>query len=186
MEKNLGKKHLNVATFYNNIGGCHLSLGDFEIANSYYSKALAIRIEKLSSNHPSLSVNYFNIAAACAGMGKNKEALLSIKKGIGIEKTLIDQAMGFSSDRQKQLFLKEKQWHLYSLFTIVSKHFVDFNNEISYLYDIWAQRKGIILEAQKRFKQALIYSGNQQALQLSQDLSQVRTKFVPANICQYR
>jgi len=175
LEKKLGKKHLNVATFYNNMGGCRLALGDFEIANSYYRKALAIRIEILSSNHPSLSVNYFNIAAACAGMGKNKEALLSMKKGIGIEKALIDQAMGFSSDRQKQLFLKEKQWHLYSLFTIASKYFGDNNNEISYLYDIWAQRKGIILEAQKRFKQALIYSDNKEALQLSQDLSQVRT-----------
>jgi len=176
LEKKLGKKHLNVATFYNNIGGCHLSLGDFEIANSYYNKALAIRSEKLPANHPSLSVNYFNIAAAYAGMGKNKEALSSMKKGIGIEKTLIDQAMGFSSDKQKQLFLSEKQWHLYGLFTIVNKHFSDNNITVSYLYNIWAQRKGIILEAQKRFKQALIYSDNQEALQLSQDLSQVRAK----------
>ncbi len=173
LENNLGYEHLDVATAYNNLAGWYLAAGEFNNAESFYQKALAIRNGKLPPDHPSFSLNLFNLSAVYAAQDKSKLALSYMKRGIDADRNLIDQAMGFSSERQKLSFLEKKQWHLYGLFTLVNKYFQDDVTAKRYLFDVWLQRKGIILEARKQFQESLIDSDNSEAVTIYQKFAQV-------------
>ena len=52
----LGSDHVNVATFYNNLGNVHSHLGDLQQAKR--ERALDIRIKQLGSDHVCVLTSY--------------------------------------------------------------------------------------------------------------------------------
>jgi CHAT domain-containing protein len=74
-----------------------------------------------------------------------------------------------------------------TFFSLVAFHMK--NNPVAQkdLLDIWLKRKGIILESQKRFQEALIYSDNSESvLRVFQELSRVRIKLSKLNFSQLK
>ena len=99
--------------------------------------------------------------------------LVSVLK---IETDLIDQVMGFTSEDQKIEFLSSKKWQIYELLSLVAQHLSQNPTARKDAFNAWLKRKGVILEAQKRFQEALIYSDDPQAIKTFQKLSRVRTQ----------
>ena len=93
-----------------------------------------------------------------------------------ISAKLIDQVMGFTSEDQKMKFLSTKKWGLYAFLSLFSQYLSQDPSARKDALDIWLRRKGEVLEAQKCFQEALVYSDDQKAINTFQELSSVRAQ----------
>ena len=56
----LGPNHIDVATFYNNLGTVFQAMGELEQAKDYHQRAIDIRINVLGPNHIDVATSYNN------------------------------------------------------------------------------------------------------------------------------
>jgi CHAT domain-containing protein len=96
------------------------------------------------------------------------------KRGQIIDSKLIDQVMGFTAEDEKMKFISMKRWNLYAFMSLVGRHLSSNPSARKDAIDVWLKRKGIILEAQKRFQEALLYSDDPEAVKTFQELAEVR------------
>ncbi|MBW1707285.1 MAG: CHAT domain-containing protein [Deltaproteobacteria bacterium] len=98
------------------------------------------------------------------------------KRAQEIDIKLVDQVMGFTSEDQKIKFISKKRSVLYFFLSLVTEHLSQKPAARHKAFDIWLKRKGVILEAQRRFQEALIYSDDVEAVQTFQELAMVRAR----------
>ena len=84
--------------------------------------------------------------------------------------------MGFTSEQQKLAFLSTKEGGLHTFLSLVNQHLNQNPSARTDALDAWLRRKGVILESQKRFQDALLYSDDPQAVKTFQELSRVRAQ----------
>jgi tetratricopeptide (TPR) repeat protein len=75
----------DLAKLYNNMGVSFLSMGEYEKAMSYYTKAFQIQEQFLPPNHPYLAMPYGNIALMCRLMRDYLNASSFLEKTIQIQ-----------------------------------------------------------------------------------------------------
>ena len=73
------------ALSYHHIGWAQDDKGEYKQALTYYEKALKIRQQSLSSNHPDLASSYNNIGVVYENMGEYSKALSSHEKALEIK-----------------------------------------------------------------------------------------------------
>ena len=78
--KELGEKHPDVASCYNNIGDLYDNQRNYSQALIYYQKAIAIREEMLGEKHLDLTSSYNNIGLLYANQGYYTQALIYVSK----------------------------------------------------------------------------------------------------------
>jgi CHAT domain-containing protein/Tfp pilus assembly protein PilF len=175
-EKALGPDHYHVAQSLNNLAGVYRALGDYAKAMPLYTRSLAIREKALGPSHPHVSTGLYNLAGLYAALDDFQKAHGMYVKAQQIDGKLIDQIMGFTSERQKMKFLSMKEWDLFVFLSLVDQYLSQDPSARKDALDGWLRRKGIILEAQKRFQEALVYSDDPQAIKTFQKLASVRAQ----------
>jgi CHAT domain-containing protein len=98
------------------------------------------------------------------------------KKVQEIENKLIERILGFTSERQKMNFLTKQKGDLYSFLSLIAQHLPQNKMARQDGLDLWLKRKGMVLEAQKGYQEALIYADHSKAVKTFQKLSQVRAQ----------
>jgi tetratricopeptide (TPR) repeat protein len=175
-EKVLGPEHPAVAASLNNLALLYDDMGTYAKAEPLFQRALAIVEKSLGPEHPYMAASLNNLALLHAALDNVEQAHTLFKQAQQIDEKLIDQVMGFTSEKQKLAFLATKQWNLYGFFSLVSQHLVQDLSARKDVLDVWLRRKGVILEAQKRFQEALVYSDNPEAVTTFQELARVRAQ----------
>jgi len=99
-----------------------------------------------------------------------------LKQGIEIDSKLIDKVMGFTSEGEKIKFLSKQRGNLHGLLSLINQYLAQSTSARKDALDVWLKRKGVILEAQKRFQEAIVYSDDPQAVKIFQELSRVRAR----------
>ncbi|MEW5725302.1 MAG: CHAT domain-containing protein, partial [Thermodesulfobacteriota bacterium] len=77
---------------------------------------------------------------------------------------------------QKQKFLATQQGELEGALGLAVFEMAKDREARRQVLDVWLRRKGVILEAQKRYQEALVYSDDPQAQAVFQDLARVRAR----------
>ncbi|XP_068687776.1 uncharacterized protein [Montipora foliosa] len=72
------------AAVYDELGNVHYSMGEFQEAKEYYERALAIRIEKLGSQHIDVTSSYNNIATVLHNQGDLQQAKEYLERALAI------------------------------------------------------------------------------------------------------
>ncbi|MBF0529537.1 MAG: CHAT domain-containing protein, partial [Deltaproteobacteria bacterium] len=175
-EKAFGLQHPDVAASLNNLAGHRLAAGDYEEAEMLYLKALAIMIKSQGPEYPLLSRVYNNLAVLYAAQDNYPKALESFYKAQALDRKLIDQVMGFTGEEQKLKFLVAKRLELYAFVGLAAGPLRNDTAVRQAALDLWLHRKGLILEAQRRFQEALFYGQNPEALRIFRELGQVRSR----------
>jgi CHAT domain-containing protein len=158
----------------NNLAELYSTMGDDAKAVSLLKRSLAI-IEKTKGPwHPDVAINLNNLALDLARMGDYQNAHDFNMQAQRIDTKLIEQVMGFTSERQKINFLSTTFGKLYSFISLVRFYLDQSTSAVKDAFDIWIKRKGVILESQRRFQEALIYSEDPGAIQTFQELSKAR------------
>ena len=175
-EKVLGPDHVDVASSLNNLAELYILLGNYEKAEDLLKRALSINQKGLGPDHPKVEVNMSNLGRLYAAMDNFVKAHYFFKKALKIEDNLIDQIMGFTSEDRMLKFLITRKTDLYLFLSLVSQHLCDQLPNVKDAFDVWLKRKGVILEAQKRFQESLIRQDNFEAINTFQNLSAVRNQ----------
>ncbi len=175
-EKALGTENPRVATNLAELAFIYIALGDYAKAKSLNQRSLAILKKTLGSDHPRVAVVLNNLSLLFSALGDFEKAYDFLRQALDIESKSIDQIFRFTSEDQQLKFLAEKKLSLYVFLSLIVQHLSQNHLYRKDALNIWLKRKGIILEAQKRFQEALIYSDNPLVEQTFQDLSMVRTE----------
>ena len=176
MEKALGPNHPDVAKVLDNLAGLYYSFGDLVRAKPLLEKSLAIREKALGSEHPDVALSLSNLAIICASTDDFENSHKLFKRAQGIDNKLIDQVIGFTSEEQKMKFLSTKRYCLNLYLSLIDQHLSKKPFARKDALNAWLKRKGVILEAQRRFQDALVYSDDLQAIETFQDLSRIRAR----------
>ncbi|MFH1242927.1 MAG: CHAT domain-containing tetratricopeptide repeat protein [Pseudomonadota bacterium] len=175
-EKALGPDHPDVAAGLNNLAGLYGSLGDYAKAEPLYRRSLAIWEKALGSDHPNVATGLNSLALLYAALDEFRKAHDLHLRAQAIDERLIDQVMGFTSEDQKLAFLGKRKWNLNGFLSLIAQYLSKDQGIRKDALDVWLRRKGVILEAQKRFQEALVYSDDPQAIKTFQDLAGVRAQ----------
>jgi CHAT domain-containing protein len=137
-------------------------------------QALAIREQALGPEHPDVATSLNNLALLYAALNRPDQAHPLCLHAQQIHAHLIEQIMGFTSEAQKLDFLVTINFQLHHFLSLVSQQLVQNSSARKDGLDIWLQRKGVVLEAQQRFQDALVYSDDPAAVKTVQELAMVR------------
>jgi CHAT domain-containing protein len=175
-EKALGPEHPMVAGSLNTLALLYYSLGDYARAEPLCKRSLAIREKALGPDHPAVAMSLNNLAALYAGQGEFSKAHSLHVRGQGIDEKLIDQVLGFASEDRQAIFLTTRQGNLERALSLVAMHLREDLSARKDVLDMWLRRKGVVLETQRRFQEALVYSDEPKAMATFQELARVRTQ----------
>lgn len=156
------------------LAGVEESTNHIDAARQLLNRAFNIRTRWLPKQHPDLATSRANLAVLEASAGNYAASLNAFVAAFAIDSNLLEQVVGFASEEQKITALAEKNRHLYALFSLVTEQLATDPNAVRLAADSWLKRKGLILEVQQRYREALISRDGPKAAQLLQQLSASR------------
>jgi len=180
-EKALGKDHPDTAQSLNNLAELYRAMGDYSKAKPLFQRSLAIREKALGPDHPDTANTLNNLAVLMATNGNYASAYKLFIRAQEISTKLIDQVMGFTSENQKMKFLATQRGTLEAAMSLVALHMDDDEKAVRDIMDVWLRRKGVILEAQRRYQEALVYSKDPKTMAIFQELARVRSRLSQMN-----
>jgi CHAT domain-containing protein/Tfp pilus assembly protein PilF len=173
-ERAFGADHPHVAVALNNLAVLHKSQGHSSTAEVLLQRAREIHEKALGQGHPDVAVSLSNLASLYAAVGRFEQALDLEKRVQRIHGQLIEQVLGFTSEAQKMKYLAKVQGDLHGLLSLIAQHLGQDPGARRDALDAWLRRKGMTLEAQRRFQEVLAYSDDPEALEVHQELARLR------------
>lgn len=175
-EKIYGSMHPNVAQDLTTLALHYTFTGNYAKAEPLFKWALSIYEKTLGPENPRVAsfLNGFAYFYVCRNDPKKAHELY--KKELQIDDRLIEQIMGFTSEDEKIKYLSTKRGNLDIFLQLINLHLSQDENAKKDALDAWLKRKGVILEVQKRFQEAMFYTNNPRAVKTFQDLSRARTR----------
>ena len=173
-ERALGPDHPDTAQSLDNLAGLYYVMGDYANAKPLCQRALAIKEKILGPEHPNTAISLNNLATLFAAQGNIEQAYTLFLRAQQIDEQMIAQVLGFTAEAQQQAFLATTRSKLEGFLTLVNQHLAQNAAARKDGLNVWLQRKGVILEAQKRFQEALLLSDDPDVLKTFEELSQVR------------
>lgn len=171
-----GLEHPDVANSLNNLGLLYFAMGENSKAEVLLDQSMSLCKKVFGPQHHLLAGLMTNQALIQAAKGDFEKSHQLFEQANKIDDESIDQVIGFTSEEQKMRYLLMKNWSLYCFISLVQQHlFHDMRARIDAL-NVWLRRKGMILEAQKRYQEALVIAGDEEALKTLRNLSRVRTQ----------
>ena len=174
-KKVFGPDHWEVAQSLNNLAGYYYMAGDTAKAESMYQEVVTLMEKALGTDHPSVAAVLGNQAVLSASRDRWGEAHRLLKRVQDIDRGIVEQVMGFTSEDQKMAFLQTKRRELYAYFSVVRQLTGDPLVGRQAL-DVWLKRKGVVLEAQRRFQEAIVYGDEPGARRVFQELARTRAE----------
>ncbi|MFP4474188.1 MAG: tetratricopeptide repeat protein [Desulfatibacillaceae bacterium] len=172
----LGAGHPDVAESMNNLATLYHTLGEFDKARSLYEKTLDLWRDNLGARHPTVATGYTNLATLCAAIGEYDKALDYFLQARAVDDMIIDQVLGFGSEKRKTRFLSRRMDSLHSLLGLVSRHLSDDPEAVRHAYEAWVRWKGARLLAEQRYHEALLHKGDPGAMEAFQKLTGIRER----------
>jgi len=172
----LGANHPALSVTLNNLAMLYGKFGEYPKQERLYEISLAIAEKTLGPNHKDVSRTLNNMAIAYAFAEDFERAGQGFRKALDIDNKLIDQIMGFTSEKQKIKFLAMKKPSLNTFLSLVCQHLTEIPSMRRNALNIWLERKGVTLEVQRRFQEALFYTDDPETLEIFYELSRVRTQ----------
>ena len=91
---------VRMSALYNNMAGVYEDQGDYEKAQEYYGKALAIRERVLGTEHPSTATTYNNMAGVFRAQGDYAKAKVYYEKALEVYKMKLGEAHPYTQNAQ--------------------------------------------------------------------------------------
>jgi tetratricopeptide (TPR) repeat protein/CHAT domain-containing protein len=172
----IGTDNPSYANSLHNLAAVYLNQDQYEKAELLYKQALHIWIKAYGQDHPNVSTGYGHLSQLYADMGESQKAYDYAMQSLEIDNKLIDQVVGFTSESQKLRFIASNNWGLHYCLNLVNQQYHEDLSKREEVFDFWLKRKGLVLDVQKRYQQASIGDGNEEAVILFDKLNGVRTE----------
>ena len=174
-EKNQGPDNPLTAQSLQELANLYRNMGKYALAESLHQRVVNIFQKTLGPGHPDTADGLYNMAIIKASQKDYPASLDYFIQAQNISAKLIDQVMGFTSEDQQQSFLVTQVGFFEGTASLVAFHMVDDQRAVRTIFDMWLNRRGVILEAQRRFQEALVYSDNPESARIFKELAEVRS-----------
>lgn len=175
-QKAYGPEHSFIALALNGLASIHQSMGDDDQAKQLFKHALGMGEKTFGSKHPQLILFLNNLAHIYSSEGEFDKADQFYQRAQAISAAVIDQILGYTDEDRKLQFLATQQPGFEAAVGLLVFHLADQGSTRKRALDLWLRRKGIVLEAQKRFQEAFLYGANQETTEVFQRLAQFRSE----------
>lgn len=175
-EKSVKQDPAQLAASLNNLAMLYGQMGEGSKAERLTLRALALRENDLGLYLPGNLELLNNLAVQYAETGANEKAAEYFQRAQRASSSLIEQLQDFTSEKQKLSFLSTQQSGLHAYLSLIRTRFPRRPEMVRSGLDCWLQRKGLVLETQKRSQNALVSSNNPEIVQSMQSLSALRAE----------
>ncbi len=175
-EKVLGPRHLDTAISLSNLAGVHADQGDIPKAVGLYERSLSIMEEAVGPRHPYTARVVYNLARVTARSGDTGRAFALMRRGQAIDAASIEPIMAIASDAQKLKYLATLEANLHDFQSLAAGALGGSPEARLAAFESWIGRKGIVLEAQRRFQEALFLSADAETARLAGELAETRAR----------
>ena len=173
-ERTLGPRRLETAISLANLAGVYADLGQRRQAVEGYEKSLAIMEAVLGPRHPYTARVLNNLARIEAGGGDVDRAFARMRRAQAIDAASIEPVMAITSDEQKLKYLATLEATLHDFQSLVATSLPNSPEARQAAFQVWIGRKGIVLEAQRRFQEALFTAADPETGGLARELAEIR------------
>jgi CHAT domain-containing protein/lipopolysaccharide biosynthesis regulator YciM len=174
-EKTLGKNSPDVIAPLNSLARLHTYKGDYKTAESLVKRALEITEKIFGRDHHELVDKLYSLALIQHAQGNASAAWDQLLRLNTIDDALIKEVFGFTSEKQKMAYLaRTKRYINLSLRELMS--LASNQQAVKNGFNLWLQRKGLVLESQKQFQDALFHSDDPKTADIFKKLAVVRTE----------
>jgi CHAT domain-containing protein/Tfp pilus assembly protein PilF len=153
---------------------CYILNEDYAEAVDILQRCLAIREKFYGPEHNLVVDIYRTMAIAYTSSGHYEKAHNFFKQFHALHIKVVDYVMGFTSDIQKIRFLSAIKRELSLYLSFVTQYLKENPSAIQDALDLWLKNKGVSLEAQRRFQEALVYSNDPEIIWRLQELAKIR------------
>ena len=158
--KVLGENHPNIAILLGNLGELVRIKGDFKKALDYFQQAYNIEEKVLGESHPQLATSLNRLSKTYSALKDNEKALVLINKALAIEDKTIRNIFNLASEKEKLQFLEASRVNTAFLLSLVINYFPNNPAALTDAMNTVLRRKGLVLEALSRERNALQKSEN--------------------------
>jgi len=175
-EKILGPEHPYVATSLNNLAALYLEQGHYSQAEPLYLRSLVIREKILGPEHPDVATFLTNLARLYVIQGRYSQARQLYLKALKIDEQFVSQLAEIRTESETFLLLIATKYNPMVFLNLTNQYLRNDLSAYGDSLDVWLRRKGLALEVQRQFQEALVYSEDPQVYQTIQEFNQIRIR----------
>ena len=157
----------------NNLCDLYYQIHEYDAAESLAGAALELGQDTLGNDHIHVAEIQSVLGKISAAKANFTQAFKYFKEVQRIHLQAIDEMKGFTSEKQKLKFLRKIRKDLDIFLSLIFENLRDYPEAEKEGLNIVLKRKGIVLEVQRQFQQALL-SDDDSALKIFQKLSEIR------------
>ena len=154
-EKALGASDPHTAAAQSNLAGFYWTAGDYEHAEPLLRRAATIWEHTLGPEHPDTARSWNLLAAFYWSAGKYARALKSYQRGLATEDHALANIFAVTSEEQKLQYLAKTQGHYLAALSLIHQRFIRDPAAVRFGLELVLRRKGIVLDAQARTRDAI-------------------------------
>ncbi|MBA4348538.1 MAG: kinesin [Thermodesulfovibrio sp.] len=174
MEKALGKEHPYTAGSLNNLALLYESTGRYAEAEPLFKRSLEIYEKALGNEQPSVAASLNNLAVLYARMDKHSESHYFFKRGITVDDIVKENTFLLLNEKQKITYINQKEGTIHGFMSHTVKHMQSSSQSITDTFNAWLKWKGAVAEAQGRYMDAAMQSGDPEIKNKFDELTNIR------------
>jgi len=172
-EKTLGKNSPDDIYPLNSLARLYTYNGEYATAEPLIKRAIEITEKIYGKNHHELVDKLYTLALIKFSEGKSNDAWEQLLRLNTIDDKLIKDVFGFTSEKQKMAYLARTKRYTNLLLRDLSK-LSSNQHAVRDGFNLWLKRKGLVLESQKQFQNALFHSDDPKTSETFKKLAIVR------------
>ena len=174
MEKALGREHLATAIIIDTLAELYRVTGRHAEAEPLYKRALEIREKAYGKKHPAVALILKNLAFLYAATERHPESQNLFKRGISIDDLMRENVFLLFNEKQKISYMNQKEGSIHAFMTHTVKYMQSSSQSITDTFNSWLKWKGAVAEAQGRYMDAAMQSGDPEIKKKFAELTNIR------------
>ncbi|MDP2278041.1 MAG: CHAT domain-containing protein, partial [Nitrospirota bacterium] len=174
MEKALGREHLATAIIIDTLAELYRVTGRHAEAEPLYKRALEIREKAYGKKHPAVALILKNLAFLYAATERHPESQNLFKRGISIDDLMRENVFLLFNEKQKISYMNQKEGSIHAFMTHTVKYMQSSSQSITDTFNAWLKWKGAVAEAQGRYMDAAMQSGDPEIKKKFDELTNIR------------
>lgn len=165
-ENSLGKEHSSYGISLNNLAFLYESMGQIDKAMPLYLEALENTENSLGKEHSSYGTRLNNLAGLYENMGRYEKAFNFYLEDQKLKLNLLERNFSFISENEQVQYAKTLNYNFEIYQSFYTRHFEVKPEVATHAFDVELATKGMILQSGINMRQAILSSGDAEALEL--------------------
>ncbi|MDH5649993.1 MAG: tetratricopeptide repeat protein [Gammaproteobacteria bacterium] len=171
LRKSLGPDHFSTALNLNNLGELYRVMGRYDTAEPLFKSSLAILEKSLGPDHPYTVICLNRLAILIGTADSAADSLQLFQRGNRAQNRIMQTVFRISNEKEKLAFVEKSAWGYEATLSLVHRKLQDNQKALYIALDLVLSRKGIVLDAETRQREAIAKTLGQETKNLWVELS---------------